>query len=160
MPNRQTTVQLSTIFFSSSQTSSWSPAPACFITHVVSPPCFSRCDVSLCRGCRMHFSVDMAMKVTSPFSLFLSAKSSCADPPHWGFPEGQPHRERLLWAGVSEHADELGTYTGQGLKRHSRISRKGCPNTSFIADLERCAAVCLTFTSWWHDTSPSAGRTP
>lgn len=50
------------------------------------------------------------MKIMIPFSLFLSAKSSWTGPPLWGFPEGQPHRERLLWPRVSEHADELGTY--------------------------------------------------
>lgn len=52
-------------------------------------------------------------KITIPFSLlfFISAKSFWTDPPLWGFPERQPHREWLLWPGVSEHADELGTYT-------------------------------------------------
>lgn len=42
--------------------------------------------------------------------LFLSppAEGSGTDPPLRGLPEGQPHRERLLWPGVPEHADELG----------------------------------------------------
>lgn len=51
----------------------------------------------------------------TPFSLllFLSAESSWTDPPLWGFPEGQPHRERLLWSRISEHAVELGRYTSK-----------------------------------------------
>lgn len=42
--------------------------------------------------------------------LFLSppAKGSGTDPPLRRLPEGQPHRERLLWSRVPEHADELG----------------------------------------------------
>lgn len=105
------------------------------------------------------------MKVTIPFSVFffpLSAKSFWTSSPLWCFPERQPHREWLLWPRVSEHADELGTYTSNCvffvfcLKRgHAGLSRNRHANGS---DTSAKRFKVSKVTAWWQHAASEATR--